>query len=102
MDAEGNPRYHPHDASGHVAMDLKSTDWRLKAGHSLAVEIGTVYDGAWIDTPTGDRIKVTDVRLGRAVRRFPYRSPRRGGPASVGARRRSRRGRPGPARGRTW
>ncbi|NGO10714.1 CocE/NonD family hydrolase [Streptomyces sp. HC44] len=55
------------DASGHVAMDLKSTDWRLKAGHSLAVEIGTVYDGAWIDTPTGDRIKVTDARLGLSV-----------------------------------
>ncbi|QEU89830.1 hypothetical protein CP970_01705 [Streptomyces kanamyceticus] len=49
--------------SGRVAVDLKSTDWRLAAGHSLAVEVGTIYDGAWIDTPTGDRIKVGDARL---------------------------------------
>ncbi|MGW0755508.1 CocE/NonD family hydrolase [Streptomyces sp. NPDC002814] len=55
------------DASGHVAMDLKSADWTLAAGHSLAVEIGTIQDGAWIDTPTHDRIKVTDARLNLAV-----------------------------------
>lgn len=55
------------DASGRVAVDLKSTDWRLKAGHSLAVEIGTVQDGAWIDTPTGDRIKVKNARLHLSV-----------------------------------
>ncbi|MGI5192980.1 CocE/NonD family hydrolase [Streptomyces sp. CA-288835] len=55
------------DASGQVAVDLKSTDWQLAAGHSLAVEIGTVQDGAWIDTPTGDRIKVTNARLSLSV-----------------------------------
>ncbi|MHC5257386.1 CocE/NonD family hydrolase [Streptomyces sp. UC4497] len=55
------------DASGRVAVDLKSTDWRLKAGHSLAIEIGTVQDGAWIDTPTGDRIKVSDAHLNLSV-----------------------------------
>ncbi|MEV0117351.1 CocE/NonD family hydrolase, partial [Streptomyces sp. NPDC050844] len=55
------------DATGHVAMDLKSTDWRLAAGHSLAVEIGTIQDGAWIDTPTGDHIKVTNARLHLSV-----------------------------------
>ncbi|MFJ9127139.1 CocE/NonD family hydrolase [Streptomyces sp. NPDC102340] len=55
------------DGSGRVAVDLKSTDWRLKAGHSLAVEIGTVQDGAWIDTPTGDRIKVSDAHLSLSV-----------------------------------
>ncbi|WP_372350872.1 hypothetical protein [Streptomyces sp. KL116D] len=54
-------------ASGHVAMDLKSTDWWLKAGHSLAVETGTVQDGGWIDTPTGDRIEVTGARLDLSV-----------------------------------
>jgi uncharacterized protein len=55
------------DASGHLAVDLKSTDWTLLAGHSLAVEIGTIQDGLWIDTPTGDRITVTDVRLNLTV-----------------------------------
>ncbi|MER5438475.1 CocE/NonD family hydrolase [Streptomyces sp. NPDC002790] len=55
------------DASGHVAMDLKSTDWRLAAGHSLAVEIGTVQDGVWVDTPTGDHIKVSDAHLTLSV-----------------------------------
>ncbi|MFF0740447.1 CocE/NonD family hydrolase [Streptomyces sp. NPDC004111] len=53
--------------SGRVAVDLKSTDWRLRAGHSLAVEIGTVQSGAWVDTPTGDRISVTNARLGLSV-----------------------------------
>ncbi|MDQ0401463.1 CocE/NonD family hydrolase [Streptomyces sp. NPDC000349] len=55
------------DSSGRVAIDLKSTDWTLEAGHSLAVEIGTIQDGAWVDTPTGDRIKVKDARLHLAV-----------------------------------
>ncbi|WSU55074.1 CocE/NonD family hydrolase [Streptomyces sp. NBC_01092] len=55
------------DASGQVAVDLKSSDWTLDSGHSLAVEIGTVQDGGWIDTPAHERIRVTDARLNLAV-----------------------------------
>ncbi len=55
------------DASGRVAVDLKSTDWTLAAGHRLAVEIGTVQDGLWVDTPSGEGIEVTGARLRLSV-----------------------------------
>ncbi|TQL69661.1 hypothetical protein FB381_3573 [Nocardioides albertanoniae] len=55
------------DTAGKLSLDLKSTDWTLPKGHSLAVEIGTIYDGAWVDTPTGSRITTTDARLTLAV-----------------------------------
>ncbi|MFF9017034.1 hypothetical protein ACF09C_29210 [Streptomyces sp. NPDC014870] len=55
------------DSSGRVAVDLKSTDWTLAAGHRLAVEIGTVQDGMWVDTPSGEGIEVTDARLRLSV-----------------------------------
>lgn len=51
---------------GELAFDLKSTDWTLAAGHSLAVEIGTIQANAlndWIDTPSRKKIEVTGARL---------------------------------------
>ncbi|GAA3583711.1 CocE/NonD family hydrolase [Amycolatopsis ultiminotia] len=54
---------------GKTAFDLKSTDWTLAAGHSLAVEIGTIPPAAgdWIDTPSGERITVSGAQLRLAV-----------------------------------
>ncbi|MEV0618374.1 CocE/NonD family hydrolase [Nonomuraea sp. NPDC050404] len=50
--------------AGRTELELKSTDWTLAKGHSLAVEIGTVQPaGDWLDTPTRNTIKVTDARL---------------------------------------
>ncbi|WP_405550242.1 CocE/NonD family hydrolase [Streptomyces globisporus] len=46
-----------------LALDLKSADWTLKAGHRLAVEIGSVQSGDWVDTPSKRRIQISDVRL---------------------------------------
>ncbi|QFU87185.1 CocE/NonD family hydrolase [Amycolatopsis sp. YIM 10] len=51
---------------GELAFDLKSTDWTLPAGRSLAVEIGTIQANAlndWIDTPSRKKIEVTGARL---------------------------------------
>lgn len=48
---------------GRTAFDLESTDWTLAAGHRLAVEIGSVQTGSWIDTPSGARIRIRDARL---------------------------------------
>ncbi|MBC8091297.1 MAG: CocE/NonD family hydrolase [Pseudonocardia sp.] len=65
--------------SGETAFDLKSTDWTLAAGHSLAVEIGTIapevrpVDPAfspgsdWLATPSSETIEVTDARLDLAL-----------------------------------
>lgn len=62
-----------------TSFDLKSTDWTLAAGHSLAVEIGTVQPesgpvdpafgpgGDWIATPSGRTIEVTDAELALAL-----------------------------------
>lgn len=44
-------------------LDLKPTDWTLKAGHSLAVEIGSVTSGEWLDTPSKQKIRIQDARL---------------------------------------
>ena len=46
-----------------IALDLKSTDWTLASGHVLAVEIGSVQTGDWLDTPSKQRISVRNVRL---------------------------------------
>ena len=55
-------------SKGKTAFDLKSTDWTLAAGHSLAVEIGTILPGGdWIDTPAGETITVTGARLDLAL-----------------------------------
>ncbi|WP_243793046.1 CocE/NonD family hydrolase [Saccharopolyspora gloriosae] len=60
--------------SGDTTFDLKSTDWTLPAGHSLAVGVGTVQPSGstapvrdWIDTPSRETIKVNDVRLDLAL-----------------------------------
>ncbi|WP_285106295.1 CocE/NonD family hydrolase [Promicromonospora sp. MEB111] len=52
---------------GRVALDLESTDWTLAAGHRLAVEIGSIQSGSWVDTPSGQTIRVRDARLELAV-----------------------------------
>ncbi|MFI9487818.1 CocE/NonD family hydrolase [Promicromonospora sp. NPDC052451] len=48
---------------GRLDLDLEQTDWTLAAGHRLAVEIGSIQGGSWIDTPSGQTIRVTDARL---------------------------------------
>ncbi|MFK0116016.1 CocE/NonD family hydrolase [Streptomyces sp. NPDC090994] len=53
--------------SGRLAVDLKSTDWTLAAGHVLAVEIGSIQTGSWRDTPSGETIKVKSARLRLAL-----------------------------------
>ncbi|MEU8867825.1 CocE/NonD family hydrolase [Streptomyces umbrinus] len=42
---------------------LKSTDWTLRAGHRLAVEIGSVRTGDWLDTPSKQKIRISNARL---------------------------------------
>ncbi|SBV05805.1 hypothetical protein YW5DRAFT_03117 [Streptomyces sp. Ncost-T6T-1] len=44
-------------------IDLKSTDWTLRAGHRLAVEIGSVRTGDWLDTPSKQKIRISGARL---------------------------------------
>nr|WP_269810023.1 CocE/NonD family hydrolase [Kineosporia rhizophila] len=55
-------------SNGRTAFELRSTDWVLKKGHSLAVEIGTVQPGIptasdWLASPTGKTVKITDAHL---------------------------------------
>ncbi|GAB3451918.1 CocE/NonD family hydrolase [Actinophytocola sediminis] len=57
-------------SSDKLAFDLKSADWTIAAGHSLAVEIGTIQAGPlndWIDTPSREKIRVNDAKLTLAV-----------------------------------
>jgi len=53
--------------SDRLSLDLKPTDWTLKAGHTLAVEIGSVQSGEWLDTPSQQRIQITDAHLELAL-----------------------------------
>jgi predicted acyl esterase len=65
--------------SGETAFDLKSADWTLPAGHSLAVGIGTITPDEgpvpptfgpgrdWLGTPSRETVKVTDARLDLAL-----------------------------------
>ncbi|MBK1787810.1 CocE/NonD family hydrolase [Prauserella cavernicola] len=56
--------------SGEAEFDLKSTDWTLAKGHSLAVEVGTIESGPlsdWIDTPSYQTITVDDAQLELAL-----------------------------------
>ncbi|MEU5033480.1 CocE/NonD family hydrolase [Streptomyces rubiginosohelvolus] len=46
-----------------LALDLKSADWTLAAGHTLAVEIGTIGTGDWLDTPSRQTVRITNARL---------------------------------------
>lgn len=48
---------------GRLTIDLESTDWTLAPGHRLAVEIGSIQTGTWVDTPSGKTIKVSNARL---------------------------------------
>jgi uncharacterized protein len=58
---------------GTTSFDLRSTDWTLAAGHTLAVEIGTIQPGGfflendWLDTPSFETIRVYDARLELAL-----------------------------------
>ncbi|MGW7521827.1 CocE/NonD family hydrolase [Streptomyces sp. NPDC054796] len=47
----------------HLDLDLKTTDWTLKSGHRLAVEIGSVQTGEWLDTPSKQKVTIQDARL---------------------------------------
>ncbi|WP_067499009.1 CocE/NonD family hydrolase [Actinoplanes sp. TFC3] len=55
------------ERAGRVAFDLKATDWTLEAGHQLGVQIGTIGSGSWLDTPSGNTIRVTQARLNLAL-----------------------------------
>lgn len=53
---------------GETALELKSTDWTLPVGHSLAVEVGTVQPGVpfandWLPTLSQETITVREARL---------------------------------------
>ncbi|MFE9610685.1 CocE/NonD family hydrolase [Streptomyces sp. NPDC006012] len=49
--------------SGRMTVDLKATDWTLAAGHVLAVEIGSIQTGSWLDTPSGETISVEGAQV---------------------------------------
>ena len=55
------------ERAGRVAFDLKSTDWTFEVGHQLMVQIGTIGSGGWLDTPSGNTIKVARARLSLAL-----------------------------------
>lgn len=65
--------------AGETAFDLRSTDWTLPSGHSLAVEIGTISPDAgpvpvafspgsdWLATPSLETVQVTGAALALAL-----------------------------------
>jgi putative CocE/NonD family hydrolase len=53
--------------AGRVAFDLKATDWTFAKGHQLGIQIGTIGSRNWLDTPSGNTIKVTGARLSLAL-----------------------------------
>jgi putative CocE/NonD family hydrolase len=53
--------------AGPVAFDLKATDWTFEKGHQLGIQIGTIGSGSWLDSPSGNTIKVTGARLSLAL-----------------------------------
>ncbi|WP_406143288.1 CocE/NonD family hydrolase [Streptomyces sp. NBC_01012] len=54
-------------STGRLTVDLKATDWKLAAGHVLAVEIGSIRTGSWRDTPSGEKITVKGAQLRLAL-----------------------------------
>lgn len=66
------------ERAGRVAFDLKSTDWTFEVGHQLGVQIGTIGSGAWLDTPTGNTIRVTRARLGLELQNPRFDVPTQG------------------------
>jgi putative CocE/NonD family hydrolase len=55
------------ERAGRVAFDLKSTDWTFEVGHQLGVQVGTITSGSWLDTPSGNTIRVTRAQLGLSL-----------------------------------
>jgi uncharacterized protein len=71
---------------GTTSLSLRSSDWTLPAGHSLAVEIGTIQpafagDNDWLDTPSFETVKVYDARLELALDDPSDDTPTQGDPA---------------------
>ncbi|MGP3749830.1 CocE/NonD family hydrolase [Streptomyces sp. IBSNAI001] len=67
VDADGNAVAFDERVSrldqDQLDIELKSTDWTLRAGHRLAVEIGSVRSGDWLDTPSKHKIRINNTRL---------------------------------------
>ena len=71
---------------GTTSFKLRSTDWILQEGHSLAVEIGTIepgfgLDNDWLDSPSYEQITVHDARLELALDDPADDIPTQGDPA---------------------
>jgi uncharacterized protein len=66
------------ERAGRVAFDLKSTDWTLAVGHQLGVQVGTIGSGSWLDTPSGNTIRISRARLGLALQNPRYDVPTQG------------------------
>ncbi|MEV6373530.1 CocE/NonD family hydrolase [Micromonospora musae] len=66
------------ERGGRISFDLKSTDWTLKRGHQLGVQIGTIDSNRWRDVPSGHTIKVSDARLTLDVQNPRYDAPTHG------------------------
>ncbi|OYO14090.1 hypothetical protein B0O41_4034 [Propionibacteriaceae bacterium ES.041] len=67
---------------GELSFELKSQDWKLLAGHSLAVSIGSVDgNGSWIVTPTNQPIRVKQAKLDLATQNPAGDIPTHGGRA---------------------
>ncbi|GAA3351653.1 CocE/NonD family hydrolase [Amorphoplanes nipponensis] len=64
---------------GRVAFDLKSTDWTFEVGHQLGVQIGTIGSGSWLDTPSGNTIRLTRTRLHLDLQNPRFDVPTQGG-----------------------
>jgi putative CocE/NonD family hydrolase len=64
--------------AGKVSFDLKSTDWTLEKGHQLGIQLGTIGSGSWLDTPSGNTIKVTGARLSLALQNPGLDKPTQG------------------------
>ncbi|MEU5563560.1 CocE/NonD family hydrolase [Micromonospora musae] len=66
------------ERGGRISFDLKSTDWTIKRGHQLGVQIGTIDSNRWRDVPSGHTIKVSDARLNLDVQNPRYDAPTHG------------------------
>jgi putative CocE/NonD family hydrolase len=55
--------------AGWVSFDLKATDWTLEKGHQLGIQVGTIFneDFGWLDTPSGNTIRVAGAHLSLAL-----------------------------------
>ncbi|MGY4720557.1 CocE/NonD family hydrolase [Naumannella huperziae] len=55
------------EADGRTRFDLKSMEWTLHRGDSLAVTIGTLTDGYWWPEPSGQQVTVQSAKLDLAL-----------------------------------